>query len=240
MIDIFAANFTASEFPGSTGVNQATIDRFVNLSDSLVIPAIRNDQKVYAQYYNKMVNSLNAIEQYIYIESSVSSCPLSGLQLHATGNVDDIGAPEFYSFPLSDLLGYAHSTHSTSFSGQVLPFELIIVPNSGHNFGNIWKKSSFLIESEPLWDKISRGAMCVLNLSPLDSNVKLVANAVSTTAPYTNGYINYLSLIHSQIDGAGYFGVRGFIVDHYGPRSHTEWLNKAANVKLVLSVLEEI
>lgn len=236
-IDIFDSSFENSVFPGNKGVANAEIDKFVNVSDSLTIPALRTDQKAYAQYYNKLRNAVLSCQTHLAVTPNVTSCPLSSNQIGSNGSISDISLPYFHTVFLNDLIGWADRLHTVNFTTQVLPFEFVITPTDNPLFSNMWKKDKFYIVSENVYNLILGGSIVSVALSAVDTSAELQNNPVSTASPYTDSMINYFSTTHHVVQGAGYIGVRGFITNHHGIKTRDEWNSNGSHLRLILGIL---
>lgn len=234
--NIFSSTFSNSVFPGVNGVPNAQIDQFVDLFDAVTTSGIRDDQKAWAQYYNKMRNALVACQRHIEFNAG-GSCPVSPDIWGGDGTVTNLSIPKTHSFTLNKILGWASTTHTTAVTGQVLPFEIIVVPNSNHPYKNTPNKSSLIIESSIWWDLLQSTHLSSLAIKPyIDQDFD--ADVLSTSGSYSTSYVNSLSVTWHEIIATNAVIFRGFITDHDNEvATKTQWSTLADGLELVLGVV---
>lgn len=235
-IDIFDPNFPLSNFPGPSGISDPQIDQFVNLIDSVTATQVRDDQKVYAQFYNKLRNAVESCQRYV-VMTSASACIASGSGYDGDGSVSNLGKVYEHSISLQKFVGFAHNNHQLSLSGNTLPFEFVIVPNTNHSYQNIPNPSSVLIVNEGLYSILKTQKYCMtVNLRTMNDGGTL-ASGVASGATYPYGYALALSCSSHIVHGGDMISVRGLIIDHVDEPAGTDWYANSAGLMISLAVI---
>lgn len=235
--NIFASGFADTVFPGVNGVPNAQIDQFVDLLDAVTTTSLRDDQIVYAQFYNKMRNALIAVQRYIDIDTLSSSCPVSSDIWDGDGTVTNLSLPLTHEIPMNKLIGWVTSTHVAGVTGQVMPFEIIVVPNSNHGYKNSPNKAWFIVESPEMWTLLQSTHLASVALKPYNLQ-DFDTDVLSTSGDYSNSYVNSLSVTWHEVIGYNAVIFRGFITDHENETARlTHWSGLGDGLNLCLAVV---
>ena len=241
-INIFESSFINSRFPGSKGVPSAEIDQFVNLLDSTSINNSADDQIAWAQYYNKLVNSVRALQQYVIFEPSeatgVGECGLptysvsciSGVGTGRVGVLTDLSVDSLtQTYTKTIRLDYIYHWYSTRLSssyrqkptGSVIPFEIVFTSDESINYSKTTYPGLRLVQSQTLWDSYvgSGNPQVSLSLAPLRSLGNPSTQSLATTGnPYSTyngpGWLHSLRLTYYTIKTSDHLLIRGCIYDY--------------------------
>lgn len=235
--NIFASDFETSLFPGPNGVVNARIDSFVDLLDAITTSSVRDDQKAYAQYYNKMRNALIACQRYIDFDSGTTTCPISNDIWSGDGSVTNISQPYEHTIPLDKVLFWSGQGYATAVTGQVIPFEIYILPSTTHKYKNVPQKAYF-VKEDYSWFTILQGRhLASLSIQPY-SSPDFDNDILTVDSTYPAGYVSSLSVTWTEVIATDVVIFRGFITDHennIANRGH--WAGLGNGLTLNLSVV---
>lgn len=255
-------NYAAIDFPGPQGLQNPKVDRFIDLTDSLVTDRVREDQRAWAQVYNKMANAVNEIQTWFWFEAAtqqssgvcgegtyVLACSsLVSVVPSGDGTVRRIYPPTEFRILLSDLVDFASPMYvNHGATGSVLFFEVVVTKNATVDYSNMPFSDQLLATGQSSWDQIIGGGQVVVAaaLAPVRTNGVPTAEpwnyATVTPTRYRNvGYIHALRVTCHAVRTNDHYIVRGCVYDLINQQSSTNnytiWKNNGANIELVVTI----
>jgi hypothetical protein len=251
------------DFPGSLGLKNPRIDQFIDLTDSLVTSGVREDQRAWAQVYNKLVNAVTEVQRWFWFEPATwassgicgegvwtTSCSaITSVVPSGNGTVTRIFPPTEFRIRLSDLIDYPSDTYATNgASGTCLFFEVVVTKNMTVDYSNMPFKETLLRQGKSYWDQIvgSGVVLVAASLAPVrdDSGIPSVEPwnyATVTPTRYRNtGYIHSLRVSCHAVRSPDHYIVRGFVYDFVSQSLNTNnydvWKTNGNNIELVVTI----
>lgn len=254
------------DFPGTLGLKNPQIDQFIDLTDSLVTSGVREDQRAWAQVYNKMVVAITEVQRWFWFEAAtrVSSgiCGEGSFTLACSsivtavpsgdGTAKRVYPPTEFHIKLSDLIDYPSGTYDTNgASGTCLYFEVVITKNKTVNYSNMPFKDTLLRQGSTYWNQIIGGSGSVVFASAVLAPTRTASGGIPSVSPWNyatvtptryrnTAYIHSLRVSCHAVRSADHYIVRGVVYDYISQSLNTNnynvWKTNGDNIELVVSI----
>lgn len=252
------------DFPGSGGMKNPLIDRFIDLTDSLVTSGVREDQRAWAQVYNKMVNAVTEVQRWFWFEVkarsgsgicnegtwTLSCSAVTPVVPSGDGTVRRVYPPTEFRIPLSELIDFPSPTYTTNgASGTCLYYEVVITKSTAVSYAHMPSKDKLLRQGMSYWNQIVGGSGIVLVsavLAPIrdSSGIPEVTpwnyTTVTPTRYRNTGYIHSLRVSCHAVRTPDHFIVRGLVYDYVSQHLNVDiydvWKSNGDDIELVVTI----